>query len=147
MEERVRPTRTGLFSIEMTIAIGIFTLCASICIGLFIHSEIMSRQDADTIRAISAARSLSECYKAAGGDLRETAELSGGSLESDGVVLLFDGDWQKCAEEGEQVLFHLILEPSEDNAVEGVLSAKVTATGEKGETLVSWEVSAWEEAL
>ena len=45
-EERIRPTRSGLFMIELLIAVGVFTLCAAVCVGLFVRSEVMRRSDA-----------------------------------------------------------------------------------------------------
>ena len=34
--ERIKPTRSGLFAIELLIAVGVFSLCAAICVGLFL---------------------------------------------------------------------------------------------------------------
>ena len=79
--ERIKPTRSGLFAIELLIAVGVFSLCAAICVGLFVRSEVMSQDSADLNRAVTEARSAAECFKAVGGDLEKTAELTGGSLE------------------------------------------------------------------
>ena len=38
MRERIKPTRSGLFAIELLISIGVFSLCAAICVGLFVRS-------------------------------------------------------------------------------------------------------------
>ena len=95
MEERIRPTKSGLFAIELLIAVGIFSLCAAICMGLFVRSEVMSQEAADLNRAVSAARSAAECYKAAGGDLEKTAELTGGGVLDAGTLFIeFDESWQ-----------------------------------------------------
>ena len=76
--ERIKPTRSGLFAIELLIAVGVFSLCAAICVGLFVRSEVMSQDSADLNRAVTEARSAAECFKAVGGDLEKTAELTGG---------------------------------------------------------------------
>ena len=52
MDERIRPTRSGLFSIELMIAVGVFVFCSAICIGLFVRSEHISRDSADLVQAV-----------------------------------------------------------------------------------------------
>lgn len=94
--ERIKPTRSGLFAIELLIAVGVFSLCAAICVGLFVRSEVMSQDSADLNRAVAEARSAAECFKAAGGDLEKTAELTGGEvLQGDALFVEFDENWQK----------------------------------------------------
>ena len=82
MRERIRPTRSGLFAIELTLAVGVFTLCAAICTGIFVQSEVMSQDSEALSRAVNEARNVAECFKAAGGDLARTAQLSGGEIIS-----------------------------------------------------------------
>ena len=60
MDERVRPTRSGLFTIELLVAVGVFTLCAAICVGLFVRSEVISRDSADLNRAVTEAQRVAE---------------------------------------------------------------------------------------
>ena len=111
MNERVRPTKTGLFMTELLICVGVFSLCAAVCVGLFVKSEVMSRDSADLNQAVIAARNVSECFKAAGGDLERTAELAGGQLR-DGreVVLYFDRDWNPIsAVPGNEDFYYLTL--------------------------------------
>ena len=102
MEERIKPTRSGLFAIELLIAVGIFSLCAAICVGLFVRSEVMSQDSADLNRAVSEARSAAECFKAAGGDLRKTAELTGGGVPDGNMLCVeYDENWQKLSAVGQ----------------------------------------------
>ena len=82
MRERIRPTRSGLFAIELTLAVGVFTLCAAICTGIFVQSEVMSQDSEALSRAVNEARNVAECFKAARGDLARTAQLSGGEIIS-----------------------------------------------------------------
>lgn len=87
MEERIRPTKSGLFSIELLICVGVFAFCASVCMGIFVRAELMSRESEELNQAVSEARSLAERWKAAGGDLERTAALGGGRVE-DGTLIL-----------------------------------------------------------
>lgn len=159
MEERMRPTRSGLFSIELLIATGVFSLCAAICVGLFVRSEVISQRSADLNRAVTEARNMAECFKAAGGDLRRTAELTGTVLESENrLTALYDQDWQPVAGDcgtGIESLFLLELTRQE---ADGFASAELRVTGpvkaesllvsdvlaQEGEALVSWNIAALE---
>ena len=93
MRERIKPTRSGLFAIELLIAVGVFALCAAICVGLFVRAEVMSRDSAGLDRAVIEARNAAECFKAACGDMEETARLTGGELAGDTLLLRYDGSF------------------------------------------------------
>lgn len=152
MERRIRPTRSGLFAIELLIAVGIFTLCAAICVGLFIRSEVVSQDSADLNHAVSAARSAAEDFKAAGGDLERTAALTGGTVEDGRLLLVFDSTWQRAGDCGTDVdsVFLLELTPRE---AEGFAAAQLQIRGpiptdpantQEGETLLTWDIAALE---
>ena len=153
MEERIRPTKSGLFAIELLIAVGIFSLCAAICMGLFVRSEVMSQEAADLNRAVSAARSAAECYKAAGGDLEKTAELTGGGVLDAGTLFIeFDESWQPLPS-GEAGVFELTiaLDQTTDGQDIGYASAllevkRYTRTGSEAvaEALLLWDIAALE---
>lgn len=132
MEERIRPTRSGLYMIELLIAVGVFTFCAAVCVGLFVRSERMSRDSADLTRAVSEARNVSECFKAAGGDLARTAALCGGTV--DGGVLTVSND-----ETGD---FRVLLTARTEN---GCPAGEVRVE-KQGADLLIWTVAALPEA-
>lgn len=160
MEERIRPTRSGLFAIELLIAVGVFSLCAAICVGLFVRAELMSRHSDDLNRAVTAARGAAECYKAAGGDLARTAELTGGTLTEDGrLALVFDGSWQPLGTcgTGVEALFLLELTPREaagcaaarlrvTEALDAgsLAQADILAQAADAGSLLDWDVAALE---
>ena len=132
MRERIKPTRSGLFAIELLIAVGIFSLCAAICVGLFVRSEIISQDSADLDRAVTEARSAAECFKAAGGDLEETARLTGGELAQDALHLRYDEN------------FELVLTPvQEDGYISAVLSVRRTNADEE---ILVWDIAVLEAA-
>ena len=153
VEERVRPTRSGLFAIELVIAVGVFTLCAAICMGLFVRAETVSRRSADLNRAVSEARSAAECFKAAGGGLERTADLAGGAVEDGRVRVLYDQSWQRigdCAAGAETVfLLEIAPLPAEGCAELRVLgpleaSSLLTEDAAGAEVLRAWRVAALE---
>jgi hypothetical protein len=155
--ERIKPTRSGLFAIELLIAVGVFSLCAAICVGLFVRSEVMSQDSADLNRAVTEARSAAECFKAVGGDLEKTAELTGGSLEDGKLRLYYDQDWQKVGSCGTGVemlfLLELIPETGADFAAARLEISGPVAAGDltadalpEGECILSWNIAALEVA-
>lgn len=132
MGERIKPTRSGLFAIELLISVGIFSLCAAICVGLFVRAEVMSQDSADLNRAVTEARNAAECFKAAGGDLEETARLIGGELAGD-VLLLRYGE-----------VFALTLVSVQES---GYKSAMLSVTRcDTDEDILTWSVAAREAA-
>ena len=143
MDERVRPTRSGLFAIELLVAVGIFTLCAAICVGLFVRSEVMSRDSAVLTRAVSEAKSAAECYKAEGGDLARTAALFGGSVQDGALRVSYDKDWNILPESSGGAAYCLELAPL-DNELCPECALRLYEPG--GETLVDWTVAALEVA-
>ena len=150
MGERIRPTRSGLFAIELLIAVGIFSLCAAICVGLFVRAEVMSRDSADLNRAVTEARSAAECFKAAGGDLEEMARLTGGKQEAGGKFYLeYDADWNKLAPGTAGVYELMLLSAPGDGYAGASLSVKrydVRDEFDQGESILQWNIAVLEGA-
>lgn len=149
MQERIKPTRSGLFTIELLIAVGIFSLCAAICVGLFVRSEVMSQDSANRNRAVSEARSVAECFKAAGGDLEKTAELTGGQIVENTIFVAFDENWEKL-ETGAESAFEVALFVKPDRGYAGaslsVQRYERSAGETAGTTILLWEIAALEVA-
>ena len=142
MGERVRPSRSGLAAIELVIAVGVFTLCAAVCMGLLVRADGLSRSAGDLTRAVGEARTAAECYKAAAGDLSRTAELTGGALDGEALTLFYDGAWTRSAEESAS--FSLTMVPRQIGEPQ-VREAELQVTGPDGEALLAWTVAAWED--
>ena len=144
MGERIKPTRSGLFAIELLIAVGVFSLCAAICVGLIVRAEVMSRDSADLHRAVTEARSAAECYKAAGGELEETARLTGGEVTAGALFVEYDERWNKLGA-GSAGTFELTVRPATG---EGYAGATVTVKRydvrdgfDPGEEILVWDVA------
>ena len=135
MGNRIRPTRSGLFAIELLIAVGVFIFCAAICLGLFVKAETISADSVDLNRAVNEARSAAECYKAVGGDLEKTAALVGGSVSGDKLTVVYDSDWN-VLQGAVQVSYTLELDSK---------SSKVSVTS-GSEELLNWPVAVLEVA-
>lgn len=142
MGERVRPSRSGLAAIELVIAVGVFTLCAAVCMGLLVRADSLSHSAGDLTQGVSEARSAAECYKAVGGDLIRTAELTGGERDGDSLSVFYDDAWTRSG--AESAAFTLTLTPRETGDPR-VKEAELLVTGPEGETLLDWSVAAWED--
>ncbi len=141
MEERLRPTKTGIFFIELMIAVGIFSFCAAVCIGLFVYAERTSRDDADLVRAVTEARNLSECYKAAGGDLEGAAALAGGKVENGCLTLRYAGDWSMVSYEEDEAVFTLTISKEGDE----MGAARLNVESPDNPSILSWPLDVLED--
>ena len=91
-------SKSSLFLLELLIMIGFFAVASVVCINLFVQAHLRSIGSRDLNRAVIAAQSAAETFKAAGGDSRRAAEILGGFLGgSDEVVLYYDSRWQPAA--------------------------------------------------
>ncbi len=133
--ERVRPTATGLFMTELLIAVGVFALCAAVCLGLFAKAETVSQDCADQDRAVEAAKSAAAVFRMCGWE-DDLLELSGGSEENGTVTIHYDGDWQPA---GEDIAYSLTLTPVEGKPCQ---EAELRVTRRDGTELLCWRVAA-----
>ena len=149
MRERIKPTRSGLFAIELLMAVGIFSLCAAICVGLFVRAEVISRDSADLNRAVTEARSAAECFKATGGDLERTVRLTGGEVTAGALTLQYDEGWNKL-EPGATGTFELVLRPApEQGYAAASLSVRRYETRDGGaveQDILAWDIAVLEVA-
>lgn len=136
--ERIRPTKSGLFMIELLIAVGVFAFCAAVCVSLFVYSEAMSRDSADLTRAVTEAKNAVECWKASGGDLERTALLYGGHVENGVLELRFDRDWNRSDADAEGFCLRLTRE-RDDGAACGTVRVSEAGTDEP---LLDWQIAA-----
>jgi len=94
MRERKAPSGSGLFLIELLFGLLIFALTAAVCLQIFVGSHRISNESNRLNHAVVMAQNGAECFKASGGDLRDTAMLIKGHLYSDDVVFkYFDSEW------------------------------------------------------
>jgi len=138
-KEHIRPTATGLFMTELLIAVGIFALCAAVCLGLFAKAEVISQDCADQDRAVEAAKSVAAVFRLYGWQ-EELSELSGAS-EQDGVMtILYDKDWKPA---GGEAAYALTLTPVPEKPCP---EAELRVTRSGGTELLCWRVAALEAA-
>ncbi len=81
---RKRGSGSGIFLMEMIVAVGFFVLCASVCILAFAKSDRLSRLAYDRSQAVLAAQSIAEVWK-----LEH-------DVDSEGFRVYWDQNWQEA---------------------------------------------------
>lgn len=85
--------RSTLLLFEITMMIGIFSLCAAVCISLFTQARLTSQQSRNVSSAAVEAQSAAECFKAAQGNIEHSTQLFGAEEMDKGFFLSYDKDW------------------------------------------------------
>ena len=83
--------KTGLFLMELIIAILFFSLAATICIQLFVKSHMISEHSIVLNHSILLAQNTAEIFYATNGDPEKMASLLGCG-ESSGTAAIADSD-------------------------------------------------------
>lgn len=83
--------KTGLFLMELIIAILFFSLAAAICIQLFVKSHMISERSIALNHSILLAQNTAEIFYATNGDHEKMASLLGCG-ESSGTAAVADSD-------------------------------------------------------
>jgi len=88
-------SKSGLFLMEMIIAICFFAVASAICVQLFIAAHAMSRQSADIQMAVMNAQAAAAAFKIVGSDTDTLANVLQGYYIGDGEVWVpFNEQWE-----------------------------------------------------
>jgi type II secretory pathway pseudopilin PulG len=91
-------TKTGLFLLELVIALLLFAFCAAICVQIFMGAKFRTRDSEALSKSVFLASSAAELYKAYGGDLDELRGAYGKNSASlyDGLLIVYyDENWEE----------------------------------------------------
>ena len=67
-------SRSGLFLMELIMAIFIFSIASTICIQMFIKSHVLSQKSVELNHAVTWCGSMAELFYATDGNLEKMAE-------------------------------------------------------------------------
>ena len=87
-------TKTTLFLMELMVVILFFSICAAICLNVFSAGQKMAKESDHLSNAVMEVQSAASCYKAAQGDLVQTAVLWDGTKKEHAVVRYYDEEWK-----------------------------------------------------
>lgn len=116
MEYRKQTNRSGLFLLELVIAILFFSLAAAICVRLFVKSQMISQDAQELNRALALTTAAAEVFRS-DMDMElylEESELSY-QKDSDGssFFVYYNEDWSNC--EAEEAIYCLAIAITEDS--------------------------------
>lgn len=75
MYNRYTPSKTGLFLMELILAILFFSLSAGFCVQLFVRAHILSNESVVLNHSILWAQNMAETFYGCNGDVDEIMEL------------------------------------------------------------------------
>jgi type II secretory pathway pseudopilin PulG len=139
-------SRSTLFLIEQLLVILIFSICAAVCITIFVESYLMSKNTRDVSYAIRVAGNAAESYKAAGGNAYETLRLLHGAQanhavndNNGGLFVYYDDSWNTINENAAS--FVLRIQPV-DYPAPDLVHAEVVIRRVTGEEMYRLSVTA-----
>ena len=121
-------SKSGLFLIELTVVILVFSLASATCLNLFFHSRRIAEKSRNLSHASLVVQSVADGYKSSGGDMEKTAKLVGGEFSDGDLLLNYDINWQLMTT-GTDPVFRVVLTTQTKD--EGIVTAESVADGEE----------------
>ncbi len=88
----MKHSKSGLFLMELIIALLFFSLASTICVHLFVKSSTLSDDTVELTYAVSQAQNLAEIYTACEGDIVQIHFLYPDSKILKDTLLVFEED-------------------------------------------------------
>ena len=86
-------SKSGLFLMELIIAICFFAVSSAICVQLFAHAHTLSQRSKGIQMAVLNAQSVAEGFRGLEGDVEALARLWQVSANDGSFIAWFDDDW------------------------------------------------------
>lgn len=109
--------RSGLFLIELIVAILFFSLASAICIQLFVKAHIISQSSQDLTMALNQAQTAVEAFKSTDGNLEDLKLIIGGENgdAANELLVKYDSGWQPVT--SNESTYKLTVSLSEQNPI------------------------------
>lgn len=88
----MKHSKSGLFLMELIIALLFFALASTVCVRLFVKSATLSDSTVDLTYAVSRAQNLAECFLSCDGDITRVQDLFPESSLQEDNLLVMDAD-------------------------------------------------------
>lgn len=131
----MKHSKSGLFLIELIIAILFFALASTVCIRLFAKSHLLSKQTVNQNHAVLQTQNLAEAYLATEGNLSEMSFLFENFVydNTQGTFsLFFDNEWKPCTS-NEYSYIAKLTEGTEEN---GLICADILVYSSNDESAI-----------
>ncbi len=106
-------SKTGLFLMELILAVLLFAISGAICIQLFVNSHIISQKSVDLNHSILWAQNVAETFYACNGNVAEMSALFtdcsyDSDTSSEQLTLLFDKNFNSVSNQEENLCSYLL---------------------------------------
>jgi len=114
-------SKSGLFLIELIIAVGFFALASAVCIQLFATAHNLRTRSFGLQMAVVSAQSAAESFKATGANAHRMSELLGGDLIGTRLTLGYDENWVPVRTQTARYLMVVEINTSEEPALAAII--------------------------
>ena len=140
-------SKSTLFLIEQLIVIAVFAICAVACISILTAAYFNASDSKATSRAILAAESTAEAFKATGGDFEELISVLGGiggiaQAGNTSITIYYNDAWQVSTSGNASYVLNLLVDPPRVSQGYSLYTGDLTVEKITGEELVAFPVSA-----
>ena len=115
-------SKSGLFLMELIIAIAFFAVSSAVCVQLFAMAHNLSSRSVGIQMAVMNAQSAAESFKSTGGDIDSMTSILQSSVVDDTLVLGFDENWIRSSHD---IRFVMVVEIDASTAL---ATAVITVT-------------------
>lgn len=129
-------SKSGLFLMELIIAIAFFACSSAVCIQLFAKAHQLSAKSANTNMAVHIAQSAAESFKSTGASAERMSALLESDISGDVFVIHYDENWNRQPEAG-RFTMTVRMESADDMAV-----ADITVTDSRADGVALYQLSA-----
>jgi len=130
---------------EQLVMVLVFALASAICIRAFVLSDQLSRRSEIRDRAVVAAETAAEEWKAAGGDAAQAAKTAGGAADGAVWTVCYDKDWEQASGCGADAPYTVTVQ-SRQGGPAGLRQADVSVADGSGTVLFSLTAACQAEA-
>ena len=117
-------SKSGLFLMELIIAICFFAVASAICVQLFANAHILSQRSKGIQMAVLNAQSVAEGFRGLNGDMEALAYLWQAYANDGSFTAWFDDDWANVAHNSR---FSMVVE-TDVLAVPVIIDIRITDT-------------------
>lgn len=141
-------SKAPLVLIEQLVMLAVFALAATLCLRIFVWSNVRSEyneaRDTAALTAQSAAETVKSCAGSISNPLSRAAELLGGSYTDKTIQIHYDEEWNVTTEENYS--YSLTVQETE-SGINGLCKAQISVMQtENPEELFRLE-TAWQEEV
>lgn len=136
-------SKTGLFLMELIIAILFFSLSSAVCVRLFVGAHQIADDDKDLNQAVLWTQNLAETFYGCSGRIQMIKSMypsaiftSEGDEHEGAIVLFFNEDWEEIDNSLSAASYEAILEVKKDTASHAYEDVNEYSTQLTGNALV-----------